>query len=53
MTRVKAIRFHEHGGSDVLKLEDITLPDPGPGEARVRNTAIGLNFYDVYERKGL
>jgi len=53
MTTIKAIRIHEHGGSEVLKLEDITLPDPGPGQARVRNTAIGLNFYDVYERKGL
>lgn len=50
---VKAIRIHEHGGPDVMKWEDITLPPPGSGEARVRHTAIGLNFIDIYQRAGL
>jgi NADPH2:quinone reductase len=50
---VKAIRAHETGGPDVLRLEDITLPPPGPGEIRIRNRAIGLNFIDTYFRSGL
>jgi NADPH2:quinone reductase len=49
----KAIRFHQTGGSDVLKLEEIELPPPGAGEARVRHTAIGVNFIDTYHRSGL
>jgi NADPH2:quinone reductase len=51
MTR--AIRIHEHGGPEVLRLEDIDVPEPGPGEVRVRHTAIGLNFVDTYHRTGL
>ncbi|MDP3257331.1 alcohol dehydrogenase catalytic domain-containing protein, partial [Bosea sp. (in: a-proteobacteria)] len=50
---VKAIRIHKTGGPEVLQLEDITLPAPGPGELRVRNRAIGLNFIDTYFRTGL
>ncbi|PTM42923.1 quinone oxidoreductase [Bosea sp. 124] len=50
---VKAIRIHKTGGPEVLQLEDITLPQPGPGELRVRNRAIGLNFIDTYFRSGL
>lgn len=49
----KAIRFHETGGPEVLKFEDITLPEPGEGEVRLRHTAIGLNFVDTYYRNGL
>jgi len=49
----KAIRFHQTGGSDVLKYEDITLAPPAAGEVRVRNTAIGVNFIDTYHRTGL
>jgi NADPH2:quinone reductase len=49
----KAIRFHKPGGPEVLVYEDVTVGDPGPGEARVRNTAIGLNFIDTYHRSGL
>jgi NADPH2:quinone reductase len=49
----KAIRFHQTGGSDVLTYEDITLPPPGPGEVRLRHTAIGVNFIDTYHRGGL
>jgi NADPH2:quinone reductase len=49
----KAIRFHQTGGSDVLKYEDITLPPPAPGEVRLKHTAIGVNFIDTYHRSGL
>ena len=49
----KAIRFHEFGGPEVLKYEDITLPEPGEGEVRLHHTAIGLNFVDTYYRSGL
>lgn len=48
-----AIRFHETGGPDVLRLEDVTVGDPGPGEVRVRHEAVGLNFADIYFRTGL
>jgi NADPH2:quinone reductase len=47
------IRFHETGGPDVLKLETVELQPPGPGEARVRHSAIGVNFIDTYHRTGL
>lgn len=50
---VKAIRIHETGGPDVMKLEDVDLPEPGPGQARVKHTAIGLNYIDTYHRSGL
>jgi NADPH2:quinone reductase len=49
---VKAIRVHRHGGPEVLTYEDVTIGPPGPGEVRVRNGAIGLNFVDVYFRTG-
>jgi NADPH2:quinone reductase len=48
----KAIRIHSHGGPDVMKLEDVELPPPGAGEARVRHTAIALNFSDINVRRG-
>ena len=47
------IRFHETGGPEVLKLETVDLAPPGPGEARVRHSAIGVNFIDTYHRTGL
>ena len=50
---MKAIRIHETGGPEVLRLEEITLPEPGQGQARVRHTAIGVNFIDTYHRTGL
>jgi NADPH2:quinone reductase len=50
---MKAIRFSKPGGPDVLKLEDIELPPPGPGQVRVRHTVIGVNFIDTYQRSGL
>lgn len=48
-----AIRLHAYGGPEVLRWEAVELPPPGPGEARVRQVAAGLNFIDVYERTGL
>ena len=51
MTR--AIRFSTAGGPDVLRLEEIELPPPGPGEIRLRQTAIAVNFIDTYHRSGL
>ena len=48
-----AIRFHETGAPEVMKLETVDLPPPGPGEARVRHSAIGVNFIDTYHRTGL
>src|ERR1700742_2066294 len=50
---MKAIRFSETGGPEVLKLEDIDLATPSPGQVRVRHTAIGVNFIDTYHRSGL
>jgi NADPH2:quinone reductase len=49
----KAIRIHAPGGPEVMQWEDVTLPDPGRGEVRLRHHAIGLNFVDVYNRTGL
>ncbi|WP_192256903.1 quinone oxidoreductase family protein [Mesorhizobium caraganae] len=49
---MKAIRVHCHGGPDVLTYEDVDIGQPGPGEVRVRNRAVGLNFVDVYFRTG-
>jgi NADPH:quinone reductase len=48
-----AIRFHETGGPEVLVWEEVEVGQPGPGEARVRHTAIGLNYVDTYIRSGL
>jgi NADPH2:quinone reductase len=50
---VMAIRIHENGGPEVLRWEEVDVGAPGPGEARVRQTAVGLNFIDVYHRSGL
>ena len=49
----KAIRFARTGGPEVLELHDVEVGEPGPGQARVRNHAIGVNFIDVYFRTGL
>jgi NADPH2:quinone reductase len=48
-----AIRIHSFGGPEVLKWEPFNPGEPGPGEALIRQTAVGLNFIDVYERTGL
>ncbi len=49
----KAIRIHETGGPEVLRWEEIEVGAPGAGEIRVRHTAVGLNYIDVYFRTGL
>ncbi len=49
----KAIRIHQPGGPEEMVWEEVAVGDPGPGEARVRHTAVGLNFIDVYHRTGL
>lgn len=49
----KAIRIHQTGGPEVLKWEDVEVPAPKQGEARIRHTAIGLNYIDTYHRSGL
>lgn len=49
----KAIRFERVGGADVLSFQDVSLKPPGEGEVRVRHTAIGVNFIDIYHRSGL
>ncbi len=50
---VKAIRVDKPGAPGVMKMKDVDLAKPGAGEARVRHTAIGLNFIDIYQRSGL
>ena len=49
----RAVRIDEHGGPDKLKLVDVTVGEPGPGEIRIRHKAVGLNYIDVYQRAGL
>ncbi|HET8584528.1 MAG TPA: quinone oxidoreductase [Casimicrobiaceae bacterium] len=49
----QAIRFHRTGGPEVLTLESVDVGKPGRGEVRMRNTAIGVNFIDTYQRSGL
>ena len=50
---MKAVRFHQCGGPEVLAYEDVPAPTPGPGEAVVEIKAIGLNYIDTYHREGL
>jgi NADPH:quinone reductase-like Zn-dependent oxidoreductase len=50
MTQV--IRFHETGDPEVLRLEEVGVGEPGPGEVRIRHVAVGLNFADTYFRRG-
>ena len=48
----KAIQVHAYGGPEVMRYEDVALPAPGPGQIHVRQTAIGVNFIDIYFRSG-
>ena len=50
---VQAIRIQQPGGPEVMQWQEIDLPAPGPGQARVRHTAVGLNYIDTYHRSGL
>ena len=49
----QAVIIEQHGGPEALKLVDVTVGQPGPGEIRIRHKAIGLNFIDVYQRTGV
>jgi NADPH2:quinone reductase len=49
----KAVRIHETGGPEVMKIEDVEVGDPGPGQVKLRHRAIGLNFIDIYFRQGM
>lgn len=50
---MRAIRLHEHGGAEAMRVETVPVPQPGAGEALVRLAAAGVNFIDVYKRTGL
>ncbi len=50
---VKAIRIERAGGPEVMQWTDVAVGDPGPGQARVRHAAVGLNYIDTYHRSGL
>jgi len=49
----KAVRIDQHGGPEELKIVEVSVGEPGPGEIRIRHHAVGLNFIDVYQRNGL
>jgi NADPH2:quinone reductase len=49
----RAIRIQEVGGPEVMLLDEVEVPAPGPGQVQVEHTAIGLNYIDVYDRTGL
>ncbi|MEW5862965.1 MAG: quinone oxidoreductase [Pseudomonadota bacterium] len=49
----KAVRFHRTGGPEVLQVDEVPVGEPGPGQVRIRHTAIGVNFIDTYQRAGL
>ena len=50
---VKVVRIHAHGGPEVLRIEDLPLAEPGSGQVVLRNEAVGLNFFDTYQREGI
>src|SRR4029450_13260042 len=50
---MKTVRVHKYGGPEVLVVDDLPVPEPKAGEARVKIEAIGVNFIDIYQRSGL
>jgi len=50
---MKAIRIHKIGGPEVLQLDELPMPQAAPGEAVLRQSTIGINFFDIYFRAGL
>ena len=52
-TKTRAIRIDQPGGPEAMRLVEIDLPPPGPGEAQLRQTAVGFNYIDIYQRAGL
>lgn len=53
MSTVRAVRIEEYGGPEVMRLAEVEVGEPGPGEVRIRHHAVGVNFIDVYHRTGL
>jgi NADPH2:quinone reductase len=53
MNKARVVRFTAPGGPEVMTLESVELPEPGPGEVQLRQTAIGLNFQEIYQRSGV
>ena len=51
--KTKAVRMHEPGGPEVLSVDDVRVPDPGATQVRIAQKAVGLNFLDTYQRRGL
>jgi hypothetical protein len=49
----RAIRITETGGPEVMRWEDVEVGEPGEGQARIRHTAVGVNYIDTYHRSGL
>src|SRR5688500_14320653 len=49
----KAVRFHKQGGPELMQYEDVQVGDPAAGQVRIRHTAVGVNFVDIYQRSGL
>jgi NADPH:quinone reductase len=49
----KAFRFHQHGSPEVLRFEDVEVATPGPGQVRIRNVAVAVNYRDVLMRRGV
>ena len=49
----KAFRFHRHGGPEVLGIEDVEVGAPGPGQVRMRNKAVAVNYRDILMRRGV
>ncbi|MBC7799860.1 MAG: alcohol dehydrogenase catalytic domain-containing protein, partial [Gemmatimonadaceae bacterium] len=52
MTTARIVRLHRFGAADAMAIETVDLPDPGPGEAQLRQTAVGFNFIDIYQCSG-
>ena len=50
---MQAVRIHEYGDPENMKLDDVPTPEPGPGQARVKTEASGVNFIDIYQRSGM
>ncbi len=50
--RTSAVQIHRHGGPEVLELTELEVPAPGPGELRIVQSAIGINYADIYQRQG-
>ena len=50
---VHAIRIHQHGGPEVMQWESVEVAGPGPGQVRLKQHAVGVNYIDVYQRSGL